>query len=266
MAVTYLAKATWKEVNLLRSRNVVVLLPAGSCEQHGPHLPMETDSVLVSEMCCRGAKQAARRKPDLDLLVLPTLTIGRSPHHMDYPGSLSLRASTYINMVEDVCHSIARHGFIRILIVNGHGANADYLRVAARNVRDTVECLVGVVSYWSVARESINQLRKTPVGGICHAGEMETACMLYLDEKAVRKDLMKKAIPRPISSRVVLDLVNEGVTINHNVRDFSEDGTLGDPTVGSPELGEAFLKVISDELAKLIDDFSRWELGHLRKD
>jgi len=263
MGVTYLANATWKDVEVLPSGEVVVLLPTGAYEQHGPHLPIETDTYLVSTVCARAAACAAKRDAGLDVLILPTVPIGRSPHHLDFPGSLSLRATTYTEVIEGICESLYPHGFRRVLIVNGHGGNIDSLRTAARNLRDRSDCLVGVVSYWQAAGEAIDRLRRSPLGGICHAGELETSCMLYLNEKAVRRELIENGIPKCVSPRLVLDLVGAGSSINHNVRDYSESGVLGDPTVADAEHGRQFMDAIVSEVADLIMDFSQWELTNL---
>ena len=241
----------------------MVLLPTGAYEQHGSHLPIETDTYLVSIVCARAADRATEREPGLEILVLPTLPIGRSPHHMDFPGSLSLHATTYIQVVEEICESLHRHGFQRVLIINGHGGNVDCLRIAARNIRDHSECLVGVFSYWQAASESINRLRRSPIGGICHAGELETACMLHLNESAVRNALIQKGMQTCVSPRLVLDLVSAGSCINHNVRDYSESGVLGDPTAADAEHGKEFMAAIVSDAADLIVDFSRWDLGNL---
>lgn len=263
MTVMHLAQATWREIAALRGNRIVALLPTGAYEQHGPHLPIETDTYLVSAVCSKAADRATAGDPGLEVLLLPTIPIGRSSHHLDFPGSLSVSAETYSRLIEEVCESLYPHGFRRILIVNGHGGNVDCLRIAARNVRDRRECLVGVASYWQVAGESIGSLRRSPRGGICHAGEMETACMLYLNEGAVRKELIRKGIPKCVSPRLVLDLVSSGSCINHNVRDFSSDGVLGDPTVADAVQGKALMDAIVSDVADFIVDFSQWEFTSL---
>ena len=266
MGVLLLARATWEEVGALQADKAVALLPTGACEQHGPHLPMETDSYLVTSVCAEALNQVSERAPELDVLVLPTLPVGNSSHHLAFPGTLSLRATTYIQVIKELCESLYRHGFRRMLIVNGHGGNADCLRVAAREVRDRSECLVGVISYWHAAEESISQLRRSPLGGICHAGEMETACMLHLDSEAVRSDRIVKEMPRVVSPQLTLDLVGPTSCINHNVRDYSATGVLGDPTVADATHGAKLLEAIVSDLADLILDFSRWDLGKLVTD
>ena len=263
MGVTHLAQTTWQDVGALCGDRIVAILPTGACEQHGPHLPMETDTYLVNAVCSKAANRAAESDPGLEVLLLPTIPIGRSSHHLDFPGSLSVSAATYIKLIEEICESIYPHGFRRILIINGHGGNADCLRIAARNIRDRMECLVGVASYWQVAGESIDHLRRSPAGGICHAGEMETACMLYLNEGAVRNELIRAEIPKCVSPRLVLDLVSSGSCINHNVRDFSKDGVLGDPAVADAAHGKALLDVIVSDVADLIVDFSQWDFSSL---
>jgi creatinine amidohydrolase len=263
MPLTVLETATWEEVAALKARDVVVVLPTGSLEQHGPHLPISTDSRLVSEVARRAGETAASRRPGLDILLLPVLMLGRSPHHLDFPGSLSLKTSTYVASIEEISACLFGQGFRRLLLLNGHGANTDYLRVAARNVRDTAEMLVAVAPYWTLAQRGIAAVRESPVGGICHACEMETSLMLHLDEASVRKHKIQDEVPRPISPRIVLDLLAADVSVNHNVRDFSESGVLGSPSLATKEKGRLFLDAIVDAVAEFLIDFARWDLENL---
>lgn len=263
MGVVFLAEATWEEIGHLAADETVAILPTGSCEQHGLHLPFKTDSFLVSTIAVKSAEKAVRLKPELNILMVPPLTVGCSPHHMDFPGTLTLAGATYIKVVEELCASLAHHHFKRILLLNGHGANTDYLRVAARSVRDKMDVLIAVAPYYAVAKRGINQVRESESGGICHAGEMETACMLCLDEKSVRKEKITDVIPKLISKKLVFDLVDEGISINHNVLDISKTGTIGAATLGSGEKGKKFIDAIVAEVAEFIVDFSRWKFSNL---
>ena len=103
MGVMHLAQASWKDVGALRGDRIVALLPTGAYEQHGPHLPIETDTYLVSVVCSEAADRASAGDPGLEVLLLPTIPIGRSSHHLDFPGSLSVSAETYIKLIEEVC-------------------------------------------------------------------------------------------------------------------------------------------------------------------
>lgn len=263
MGVVFLEDATWEEIGQLVGEETVAILPTGSCEQHGLHLPFKTDSYLVSAIAARSAEKAVRLNPELSILVLPVLAIGCSMHHMDFPGSLSFTGSTYLKMVEELCVCLVRHRFKRIILLNGHGGNTDYLKVTARRVRDKQDALIAVAPYYAVAKDAINQVRESAIGGICHAGEMETACMLYLDGESVRQDKIKDEVPCLISNKLVFDLVSEGISINHNVLDISKSGAIGAATLGTKDKGAKFISVITDAVAEFIVDFCRWNLSNL---
>jgi len=263
MPLIVLATATWKEVDEVDRANTVLLLPTGSIEQHGWHLPLNTDTAMVEAVATRAAEQACEVDPELTILYLPPLALGRSSHHLDFPGSLSLSSSTYIHMVEEILVCLYRHGFKRALVLNGHGGNTDCLHVAARNVRDHREMLVAVAPYWQIAKRSIAEIRSSPAGGICHAGEMETSCMLHLSPDSVRPDNIARSVVRPRSPRMVFDLIEEGIRVNHNVSDISETGAIGDPTAASSERGSRFFTRICEEVAAFLVDFRNWSTENL---
>ena len=187
MSIIKLGDSTWDEINKLDKQNTVIIIPTGSIEQHGPHLPLKTDSFIISEIAFRSAQQAEKINKLINFLILPVISIGRSPHHLDFIGSLSLSSSTFINTIEEICTCLFDYKFKRIILFNGHGGNEDCLKVATRNIRDKINILVCFLSYWSFITDEINELRQSSNGGICHAGEMETSMMLYLDKDSVRR-------------------------------------------------------------------------------
>ena len=121
------AQMTMHEVKDAARQDRVAVLPVATYEDHGAHLPVDTDVVLATRICDR----AVSRIPDEAILV-PAVPHGYSPHHMDYPGTLTIGWDTFIRYVRDVCCSLAHQGFERILIINGHGSNASPLDMAAR--------------------------------------------------------------------------------------------------------------------------------------
>lgn len=120
-------KLTWTEVARAASEGRVPIVPIGTLEDHGYHLPIDTDVTLV-EAVCRGA---AERLPAQTVL-MPPIVHGYSPHHMDYPGTVSIRWDTFCRYCTDVALSLVRHGFRRVLMVNGHGSNQNLVETAAR--------------------------------------------------------------------------------------------------------------------------------------
>jgi creatinine amidohydrolase len=141
---------TWKELRAVPAQRRVVLLPVGSTEDHGHHLPLDTDNFMAWTVCV----ETAKRVPD-EVLVMPLIPYGYNLHHVDFPGTICVGAEHFINYVADVCKSIAYHGFKRILIVDGHGSNVPLLDVAARRVILETDALCASFGWtWWTGRRS----------------------------------------------------------------------------------------------------------------
>lgn len=171
---------TWLEVREAVAAKKAILVPIGSIEDHGPHLPLNTDNVIVEAVCF----EAARRASD-ELLSLPVLPVGFEDHHMDFPGSLTSSMETLLSLFADAAISVARHGFTHIMLVNGHGSNSSLVELAARKAVLQTGALVGAMAGNAAVddvliRDLVAAHRKSEYGGIGHACEFETALMLYL--------------------------------------------------------------------------------------
>src|SRR5204862_3544557 len=161
---------TWPEVKKLRLSDKVVLFPLGSFEQHGHHLPLTTDSDIVTAIA-RRIEEKRREK----VLCLPTLWSGHSTHHLFFPGTLSVKQMPYIQMVIELCHSIANMGATKVFLLNGHGGNDIPVRAAMRELKSVFPKMQFVfANYWSLAGASMKAIRESEFGGMNHACEMET--------------------------------------------------------------------------------------------
>ena len=199
------AQMTMHEVKDAARQDRVAVLPVATYEDHGAHLPVDTDVVLATRICDR----AVSRIPQEAILV-PAVPHGYSPHHMDYPGTLTIGWDTFIRYVRDVCCSLAHQGFERILIINGHGSNASPLDMAARlaNVEYESGILCAFASHWDLRRvkEVSRTLRDSDFNGAAHAGEYETSLYLALEPDLV--DMSKAVDERtPLSPSFSIDLL-----------------------------------------------------------
>jgi len=170
-----LQEMKWPEVKELICAKPTVIIPTGSIEQHGPHLPLEVDSRIAKELAFASAQIL---RPEIPVVVAPGLDIGFSGEHLSFAGTLSLEAETFMRVASQVVLNLIGHGFEKFLFLNGHGGNEEALRLVARTLREKHEVLIAATSYWQLGREAIKALRQSPGSGINHGGEEETALML----------------------------------------------------------------------------------------
>jgi creatinine amidohydrolase len=233
------SRLTWPEVKEIVQLNRVAILPIGSIEPHGRHLPLDTDVFLVNSVCIEAAKRATK-----DMVVLPPISYGYVPHVMDFPGSIN--NNNLIEIITDIAISLADHGFQKILLVNGHGSNRPFLDIAARNVNLERDVLCAVVTYWNLASKVANEIRESPIGGMAHAGEFETSLYLYLAEECVD---MNKAICEFSEDHLEFearDLVAPEwgpLQVFHWSSRRTKNMVIGDATVATREKG----KILFDE-------------------
>lgn len=249
------------DVAALDRERTVVMLPLGSVEQHGKHMPLGTDTMLAHAVALAAAARAGTAA------VLPPPWFGFSAHHMNFPGSITLRAETLMAVAEDIVGSLVQHGFRRILIVNGHGGNAGVIDVLASTLghRHYGAARIAALTYFQLAREAIADLRRSKAGGMGHACEFETAMFQRLRPDLVKIEKSEAAYPDPGSAYLTTDLLGaSAIRTYHDFADLSPSGTLGDPSLASPEAGAAFFEAVVDALAIFIDDFRGWRIPEPR--
>jgi creatinine amidohydrolase len=243
---------SWPEVDALDRDRTVLLLPTGAIEQHGPHLPVDTDIDDAYEMCLLAAAAC-----DVRTVVLPPVWWGMSPHHMGFPGTISLRLETYSALVRDICAAVSRHGFRRILIVNGHGGNVAILGATVLRMSEELGLFVGVVSYWQLIGRQLREIGTSELGGMGHACEMETSLQLHLRPELVSMADARRDVAPPLTPFSVIDFREPGpLAIPLDFRRDSTEGVMGDPSVATAEKGAAIAEAVVRELARVVDAFA----------
>jgi creatinine amidohydrolase len=229
------------ELREAAAAETVVILPLGSMEQHGPHLPVEVDSTLVEAVALGTARAMATQGGRA--LVLPTLWMGISEHHMSFGGTVTLDAATFIAVLGQVCRAVARHGFRRIVLLNGHGGNEWAMRVAADELTPALGFPVVAMTYWNVAAAAIAEVL-TAQSRLLHACEAETSLMLTLRPGVVAMDRAPPAQPLP----------DEGPGAHRwrTLAEVSSVGVIGEPRAASAEKGERLLGAIAEAMARAI--------------
>ena len=249
---------TWPEIRESSRNGAIVVLPTGSIEQHGYHLPTQTDTLLV-ESVVQGAVEIIGRVEDPhNFLIAPTIWLGASDHHKPF-FALSLREETYIDMIIDIAGSIAEAGFRRLFIVNGHGGNSAPLRVALSGLKRTApDLMVATGNYWSIAASGLRALRKSNPGGAAHAGEIETSLMLHLAPGSVRSEAAPPSVP-DTPDGFEIDLIDAGsIVVNLPWNALSERGHIGDPTLATADAGDGFFKAAIRAVATALVGFANY--------
>lgn len=251
------AKLTWPQIRDA-DKDRVVILNVSATEDHGPHMPLDTDTVLGMAIA-RGVAEAI---PD-EVFVMPAIPYGFNEHHKDFPGVIWIQPETLIAFITDITKSLAHHGFRRILLLNSHGSNHPVLDLAAR--KTVIECGIICVSasYWNLCADHINAVRKSEVGGIAHACEFEAAMYMHLHPEMVHLERAEAQIVHDPDSRFFnLDLARGGgkAMLMRWWSEVSPDGTMGDPTVADAETGRKFLAAAIEETTALAREIRRLPL------
>jgi creatinine amidohydrolase len=252
---------TWLELRELAQRDdIVIVLPTATLEDHGYHLPIDTDVRLVEAMA-EGGVRRFNEQGDAKAILFPTQVHGYTPHHMDFPGTVTLRWNVFVESLLDQGRALCRHGFDRILIVNGHGSNWSLVDMAARLInlehRDAICMASGLHLISPESVEVLEEHRDSEPGGMSHACELETSLYLALDPELVQMDKAVKEIPE-WNENVWNDWPAGGpLSYWPHWSAFSESGVMGDATVASAEKGEIWLDHGRREVARFIDEVAR---------
>jgi creatinine amidohydrolase len=175
---------TRAEMPAWANKGTVVIVPFASTEQHGEHLPLDTDQRELYYV----ATEAARRLDDVPVLVTPMIAYGISPHHMVHAGTITLSVETALRVLREVCESIAAHGFERIIILGGHGGNSGTISASVLELRHTMKLQISGLNWWDLCPAEIDAATEGPCHTIGHAGEGETSCILKVAPQLVRQD------------------------------------------------------------------------------
>jgi len=254
----YYQHYTWQEIPELVRHQPVVVLPVGSVEDHGLHLPLDVDNFIIGSI----VEEAARRL-DGEMLLLPPVPYGFETHHMDLPGTIDIRMENMLNFVLDITRSVAHHGFNRILLADGHGSNMPILDLVARRTNLETDALCGAFIWPSLAKETIEQIRESErPGGMAHACELETSLYLYLDPARVQMDKAKKEIGISPTRFIWMDLLmSSPVLLMDRWTRFSKTGVAGDPTLATAEKGKKVFEAVVTALIDLVREFKNYDRG-----
>lgn len=238
-----LAELTWPEVEAaLEEGTRTAVVAVGSVEQHGPHLPLIMDALAGDELARRIADRLG------DALAAPTIRPGCSGHHMEFPGTITVPAEVLMDLIRSYCRSLDEHGFDHLALVPTHGGNFAPVNTVAPEIAREIDANVIALANLDEKMELMNEaLREAGVAyeePVVHAGAVETAIVLAVDEGLVRTDELEVGHEGDIS---VSRLLSEGF------RAITDNGVLGDPREGTSEAGEAILETVTAAYAGQIE-------------
>ena len=245
------AKKDYREIAEIGEKDgSVLILPVGSMEQHGHHLPVATDTILVDAVANHGAERVAS---DVPILVAPTVWTGFSPHHLPFGGTMSIDFDTLRNLLEETVDTALDNGFDAILLLNGHGGNKSLIEGTVSTIgADHPDTEVLGLTYFELATESIEEIRDSDLGGMAHGGEFETSLLLHLEPSLVGDERDADYMDEPYDQGGD-DLLRGGpLAVYRSFEEYSSSGAIGAPELATAEKGEDILSRLLAEMEDLL--------------
>ncbi|MGA1871291.1 MAG: creatininase family protein [bacterium] len=250
-----LGRLTWPEAQVRFKEIDIALLPVGSIEQHGPHLPLDTDSFDAEYLACKVAESCSTPKP----IVLPLIPYGVSYHHEDFHGTISIRNETLAHFVYEIGMSVAQNGIKKLVIINGHGGNTPSLQFAAQMINRDAHIFT-CVDTGETSDSDISKIVETP--NDVHAGEIETSTAMAIRPDSVRVDKRQAFVPH-FSSLYLNFSSKKSVEWYARTSRISAIGVLGDPTKANKEKGERIWEIMIKNLVEFVEHLKNTSLEEI---
>lgn len=247
-----LTEMSWPEVEEALKTAEIAIIPVGAHEQHGPHLAESCDAVRAREF----SKLAAEKLYPY-VLITPTLNMGISYHHMPFPGTITLRPQTMIELLRDICNSLKQHGIKKFLFLNSHGGNTTTLDIATKVLHNEMNIETAQVKYTDLAPKSLEKYIKSEEYG--HSCEREVSEALYLIPEIVKKDKIEKGKTKKFPIDNVSPVSGGPFTMGYDWNQKSINGALGDATKANEKIGKAIVEEALENLEKFIDDYRKYK-------
>lgn len=244
------------ELAALDKDKSIVLLPTSAIEQHGPHLPVGTDAIILSTLIDRFIEQKMNAYEDYNIVFAPQLNVGKSNEHMGFAGTMTFSTQAYYTILFDLARSIAKSGFKKLVLFNSHGGNYDMLNMISRDLRIELGLEVFVFDWWFTPfwADALKELKQSGKYGVFHACELETSLMLDARPEAVNMELAVDEDP--------VDALGEGefitilgpYTAGWKTADVSQSGVIGAPTYATAEKGRALFNYAVEKLSDILGE------------
>ncbi|MGD9238584.1 MAG: creatininase family protein [Desulfobacterales bacterium] len=257
MDKAFIAALTWEEFRDAVNSKTVIVVPVGSTELEGPHLPLGVDTIMADGVASKLAGEPG-------VLISPTLPIGYSKWFHPFPGTISLEHDTLTRVFLEYCTCLINHGVKRIVFVNSHRGNNTCIEVAAHTLIKERKVRIGMLSIWKLANDlTSRESGMIREGKFTHGGEIMTSSIMALEPETVVIDkIAPESVKSPVESLFEVknslgDTAFKGCiqTVYQDIRDVTETGVMGDPTAASADKGESILDLVTDYARAFIQEF-----------
>ena len=249
------AEYSWAEVHEMKRENTIILIPLGSTEQEGTHLPIGVDTYVAEAIAQEVAKETGS-------LVGPSLPVGYSEWFLEFPGTVSLTMETFTQVLREYLSSLLHHGFKKFIFVNGHGGNSSAVDVASREFIMSNDVQIAMVEIWKIANSLAKDIPMLKENVFKHAGELMTSVMLYLHPDTVNMKKAKaeyiKSNKHPFNTKSTLgsaEFKGVEITLYDKAKSLTESGIMGDPLSATAKKGEAIFNAITLYLIEMVKNF-----------
>jgi len=251
----YFSDKSWPELKQYIKNDALILVPCGAIEQHGPHLPVSTDTIIAKRLS-EGVAENIKSK--IPVLVSPEIWQAYNGEEIrkKWPGSLTISQETQKSLLFELTESFIKMGFRKIIFINSHGQNMFTLEGVIRKIADFYNIYLSYVFEYKISEDFIKINRKSEIGGICHACEFETSLMLYLTDLVDMEKAEKNLLKYNSKFRN-----NDGVQGKSRVfwstwaLENTESGVLGDPTVATREMGKNLFEYLVKEISEFAQEY-----------
>ncbi|HEY8660240.1 MAG TPA: creatininase family protein [Hanamia sp.] len=243
---------TSPKINQL-DRNIPIVLIMAATEQHGPHLPLATDRLIGEHF----AYKLHESMPE-QVLILPTVSIGCSDHHMDFAGSLTLTHNSFARQVHDIVGSVIHHGFHKIILLNCHGGNQGIGQVLVEQLGYKYpKADIVMATWWRIATNALEKITETGFGGVGHACELETSLMMLIAPHLVVKENIKPGGNNSTFSWAEGDMLRGAKAAYYrSIKEMTSNGVFGDPSTATVEKGKLITDAVLTALKQIVIDLS----------
>ncbi|MFT8391786.1 MAG: creatininase family protein [Sporolactobacillus sp.] len=254
--ITKWEKLTRDEIAAIDKTSAIVFLPTAATEQHGAHLPVGTDAIILSALIDHFIQ--TQTFDDGTLLFAPLLSVGKSNEHMGFSGTITFGTQTYYAVLHDLARAIAKSGFKKLVLFNSHGGNTDMLNMISRDLRIDFNLNVFVFDWWftSFWDKGLKDLKESGKYGVFHACELETSLMLHAAPETVHMEL---AVDEdPVESLRTNDFISlfGPYNVGWKTSDVTRSGVIGAPTYASAEKGKRLFDYAVKELKDILSAFA----------